>query len=67
MHFASIGDLADVEPVLEERSERSHAEADAAALLAIAAAVDCLFIWFQTFVFRRKEALAVLLANRLTP
>jgi phosphatidylserine/phosphatidylglycerophosphate/cardiolipin synthase-like enzyme len=23
--------------------------------------------WFQTFVFRRKEALAVLLANRLTP
>jgi hypothetical protein len=23
--------------------------------------------WFQTFVFRRKEALAVLLANRETP
>ena len=32
MHLAPIGDLSDVEPVFEEIGERSHAEADAAAL-----------------------------------
>src|SRR3984893_18644164 len=31
---------ADVEPVLEQMGERSHAEADPATLLAIAAAID---------------------------
>ena len=31
MHLASIDDLADVEPVLEQMGKRSHAEADAAA------------------------------------
>ena len=39
MHLAPIGDLADVEPVLEEMGERSHAEADAAAPAAIATAI----------------------------
>ena len=29
--------------------------------------IDCLFIWSQTFVFRRREALAVFLVHRLSP
>jgi hypothetical protein len=40
MHLASIDDLADVEPVLEQMGKRSDAEADAAAPAAIAAAID---------------------------
>jgi hypothetical protein len=40
MHLSSIGDLADVEPVLEEMGKRPHAKADTAALAAVAAAID---------------------------
>src|SRR5262245_8656927 len=40
IHLTPVIDLADVEPVLEEMSERSHAEADPAALLAITVAID---------------------------
>src|SRR3984893_16991391 len=40
MHLAPIGDLAEVEPVLEQMGERSHAEADTAAPAAIATAID---------------------------
>src|ERR1700730_9019965 len=40
MHLASIDDLADVDPVLEQMGKRSHAEADAAAPVAIATAID---------------------------
>src|SRR5437660_4778688 len=40
MHLASIDDLADVEPVLEQMGKRSHAEADASAPAAIATAID---------------------------
>jgi hypothetical protein len=36
MHLAPIGDLADVEPVLEQMGQRSDAETDAAARAAIA-------------------------------
>src|SRR3984893_5095377 len=40
MHLTPIGDFADVEPVLEQMGERAHAEADTAALAAIATAID---------------------------
>src|ERR1700730_3488098 len=40
MHLASIDDLADVEPVLEQMGQRSDAKADAAAPAAIATAID---------------------------
>src|SRR3984893_13806641 len=40
MHLTPIGDLADVEPVLEQMGKRSDAEADAAAPAAIATAID---------------------------
>ena len=40
MHLAPIGNLADVEPVLEEMGKRSHAKANSAALAAITAAID---------------------------
>src|ERR1700730_8385963 len=40
MHLTPIGDLAEVEPVLEQMGERSHAEADTAAPAAIATAID---------------------------
>jgi hypothetical protein len=40
MHLASIDDLADVEPVLEQMCQRSHAEANATAPAAIAAAIE---------------------------
>ena len=40
MHLSSIGNLADVEPVLEEMRKRPHAKADTAALAAVAAAID---------------------------
>jgi hypothetical protein len=40
MHLASIDDLADVEPVLEQMGKRSHAEADTAAAAAVATAID---------------------------
>src|SRR6202045_3756529 len=40
MHLASIDDLADVEPVLEQMGKRSDAEADAAPPAAIATAID---------------------------
>jgi hypothetical protein len=39
VHIASIGDLADVKPVLEEMGKRPHTKANAAALLAITSAV----------------------------
>jgi hypothetical protein len=34
MHLTPVGDLAEVEPVLEQMGERSHAEADTAGLVA---------------------------------
>src|SRR6202035_149226 len=40
MHLTPIGDLAEVEPVLEQMGERSHAEADTAAIAAIATAIE---------------------------
>jgi hypothetical protein len=40
MHFAPIGDLANVEPVFEVMGERPHAKANTAALAAITAAID---------------------------
>src|SRR6202035_5764155 len=40
MHLTTIGDLAEVEPVLEQMGKRSHAEADTAALATIATAID---------------------------
>ena len=40
MHFTPIGDLADVEPVLEQMGQRSDAKADTAALAATATAID---------------------------
>ena len=40
MHLTPIDDFADVEPVLEQMGERAHAEADTAALAAIATAID---------------------------
>ena len=40
MQLTSIGDFADVEPVLEQMGRRSHAESDTAAPAAIATAID---------------------------
>ena len=40
MHLTPIGDLADVEPVLEQMGKGTHAEADTAAPAAIATAID---------------------------
>jgi Group II intron, maturase-specific domain len=40
IHLTPVIDLADVEPVLEEMGERSHAEGDSAALLTIPAPID---------------------------
>src|SRR6202040_2209505 len=40
MHLTPIGDLADVEPVLEQMGKGTHAEADAAAPAAIATAIE---------------------------
>ena len=40
MHLTPIGNLADVEPVLEEMGKWPHAKANTAALAAIAAAID---------------------------
>jgi hypothetical protein len=40
IHLTPIIDRADVESVLEQMGERSHAESDPAALLAIPAAID---------------------------
>ena len=39
MQFAPIGDLADIEPVLEQMGERSQPEADAAPLAAVRTAI----------------------------
>src|ERR1700675_303897 len=40
MHLTPIGDLAEVEPVLEQMSKGTHAEADTAAPAAIATAIE---------------------------
>src|ERR1700738_1530080 len=40
MHLTPIGDLADVEPVLEQMGKGTHAEADTAAPAALATAID---------------------------
>ena len=40
MHLTPIGDLADVEPVVEQMGKGTHAEADTAAPAAIATAID---------------------------
>jgi hypothetical protein len=39
MHLTSVGNLADVEPVLEEMGKRPHAKSNTAAFTAVAAAI----------------------------